>query len=51
MYFVEVNFDDCGGCFEIDANSEHEAYRKLLDLLEADGLRLDDVESFSLTEI
>lgn len=48
-YTVEYDLGMCGGCFDIEADNDHQAHKIFFDLLEDEGLSLDDVDSFSIT--
>jgi hypothetical protein len=51
MFTVTYDLGNCGGMFDLDVNTEHEAYKLFLSRLEEHGLSLDDVEEFTLTPL
>lgn len=51
MYEVNCYSGVMSRCYHVQSKTEHEAYKQFLSLLEADGLKLDDLDGFTLTEI
>lgn len=47
-YRVDVDFGDCGASYTIDAFNQHEAVNKFMASLLAEGLTIDDVESYTI---
>jgi transposase len=48
-FIVDYDLGVSGGFFDIEAKSEHDAYKKFIAMLESKGMSIDDLEGFSLT--